>query len=110
MRLKTVPDDNLTYKLLKSVAEAPDESQRARSATLGVSLGTVNYCLKAVIAKGWVKVKNFQHSTNKSAYAYILTPQGLEEKSKVTARFLKRKMVEYEQLQQEIEELKREIE
>ena len=104
------PDDQLTYKLLKNVEEEPKLSQRARSESLGISLGKINYCLQALIAKGWVKVRNFQHSDNKSGYAYILTPQGLEEKYRVTVRFLDRQMAEYEQLQQEIDELKREIE
>lgn len=103
-------DDSLTYKLLKNLEDGPQLSQRARSESLGISLGKVNYCLQALITKGWVKFKNFQQSDNKSGYVYILTPQGLEEKSKVTARFLNRKMAEYEQLQQEIEALKQEIE
>ncbi len=106
----TNPDDPLTYKILKNLEENPELSQRARSQSLGVSLGKINYCLKALVAKGLVKVRNFQHNENKIGYAYILTPQGLEEKSQVAMRFLHRKMEEYEQLRCEIEELKREVE
>jgi EPS-associated MarR family transcriptional regulator len=77
---------------------------------MGISLGKVNYCLKALIAKGWVKAKNFEQSPNKAGYAYILTPAGLETKARVTARFLRRKISEYEKLQLEIEILRREVE
>ena len=104
-----LPDDHITYKILKHVEEAPEDSQRARSEALGISLGKVNYCLKALIGKGWVKVKNFQRSDNKCGYVYLLTPQGLEEKSRVTIRFLNRKMTEYERLRREIEQLKQEV-
>ena len=104
------PDDGVTYRLMKSIDAEPQLSQRALSESLGISLGKVNYCLKALVAKGLIKVKNFQHSDNKTAYAYILTPKGVEEKALVTVRFLLRKMAEYEQLQHEIEELRREIE
>jgi EPS-associated MarR family transcriptional regulator len=73
-------------------------------------LGKVNYCLKALAAKGWVKAENFKKSSNKLGYAYILTPPGLEAKARITARFLRCKMDEYEKLKTEIETLRREVE
>jgi EPS-associated MarR family transcriptional regulator len=75
-----------------------------------VSLGKVNYCLKALIDRGWVKANNFKNSNNKAAYAYLLTARGIEEKAQITVRFLKHKMDEYEQLKQEIAELELEVE
>ena len=75
---------------------------------LGISLGRVNFCLKALIKKGLVKVNNFRNSANKRAYLYLLTPRGMEEKAIVTARFLKVKLHEYEALQRELEQLQRE--
>lgn len=102
-------DDAITYELLKNLEADPRLSQRALSRMLGISLGKVNYCLKALIAKGWVKAKNFEQNPNKAGYAYILTPSGLETKARVTARFLRRKINEYEKLQTEIELLRREV-
>ena len=106
----TEPDDATTYELCKKLEKDPHISQRALSRSLGISLGKVNYCLKALIVKGWVKAKNFEKSPNKVGYAYILTPSGLENKARVTARFLRRKIAEYEKLQTEIETLRREVE
>ncbi len=103
-------DDSITYELFKNLAADPNTSQRVLSRTLGISLGKVNYCLKALIAKGWIKAKNFEKSSNKSGYAYILTPSGLESKARVTARFLRYKIAEYEKLQIEIEAMRREVE
>ncbi len=103
-------DDAITYELFKNLEADPNTSQRALSRILGISLGKVNYCLKALIAKGWVKARNFEQSANKSGYAYILTPSGLESKARVTARFLRYKIAEYEKLQIEIEAMRREVE
>ena len=102
-------DDAITYELFKSLEENPHISQRKLSRNLGISLGKVNYCLKALIAKGWVKAKNFEQSPNKVGYAYILTPTGLETKARVTVRFLRYKIAEYEKLQMEIETLTQEV-
>ncbi|MCK5915737.1 MAG: MarR family EPS-associated transcriptional regulator [Deltaproteobacteria bacterium] len=107
---QTKLDDSLTYELFKNLEADPHLSQRALSRILGISLGKVNYCLKALINKGWVKAKNFEQSPNKAGYAYILTPTGLETKARVTARFLRAKIAEYEKLQKEIEDLRREVE
>ena len=93
------------YKLLKLLHENPEMNQREIASALGLSLGKVNFCLKAVIEKGWVKAGNFSKSSNKKAYVYLLTLRGLEEKAKVTFDFLERKKQEYESLKAEIEEL-----
>ena len=72
-------------------------------------MGKINYCLKALIQRGWIKATNFTNSNNKAAYTYLLTPKGVKEKAQVTIRFLHRKMQEYEQLQEEISILKGEV-
>ena len=97
--------DEITYKLLKSIEENPKQSQRELSKALGISLGKLNYCLRALVDKGWIKVKNFKENPNKAGYLYLLTPVGVEEKAKVTVRFLKRKMQEYEQIKSAAEKL-----
>ncbi len=101
-------DDATAYALIKQLEADPSLTQRALSRTLGISLGKVNYCLKALAAKGWIKARNFEKSPNKLGYAYILTPSGLEAKARLTVRFPRRKMEEYERLKQEIEILQRE--
>jgi EPS-associated MarR family transcriptional regulator len=98
--------DEVRYKLFKLLEANPELSQREVARELGVSLGKVNYCLRALIAKGWVKVTNFTNSSNRSAYAYLLTPRGIDEKARVTARFLQFKLREYELLKGEIEEIR----
>ncbi len=102
--------DEITYKLLKSIDENPAQSQRELSRQMGISLGKINYCLKALKDKGWVKAKNFSQNPNKVGYFYLLTPSGAEEKARVTVRFLKRKMQEYEEIKQQIRVLQREAE
>jgi EPS-associated MarR family transcriptional regulator len=94
------------YKLLKLLDENPEMNQREIAKSLGLSLGKVNFCLKALVEKGWVKAGNFSKSPNKKAYAYLLTLRGIEEKAAVTMNFLERKQKEYETLRTEIEELK----
>ncbi len=101
--------DEYRYKILKKIEMNPEISQRELAEALGISLGKVNYCLKALIEKGIVKVTNFRNSKNKLAYLYKITPIGIEEKASVTLRFLNRKMQEYEALQKEIEQLKAEF-
>lgn len=100
--------DEITYKLLKSIEEDPSQSQRKLSKSLGISLGKLNYCLKALIDKGLVKANNFRRNENKSDYLYLLTPKGVDEKARVTMRFLQRKMHEYELLKKEIAALQQE--
>jgi len=101
-------NDETHYRLLKLIEANPQLSQRELADAMDVSLGKINYCLRAVIERGWIKVRNFTNSPNKRAYAYYLTPKGMEEKTRVTARFLKRKICEYEELKREIEQLQRE--
>ena len=96
------------FKILRALDADPHLSQREISRKTGISLGQVNYCLNALAQKGWVKIGNFTRSTNKKRYAYILTPEGLEQKAKVTYHFLRCKMQEYEKLQAEIDDLRNE--
>lgn len=103
-------DDTTHYGLLKTLEENPGLSQRDLAKRLGVSLGKVNFCLNALIAKGSIKINNFRNSDNKLAYAYLLTPGGVEQKARMTVHFLKFKVQEYERLRAEIEELRRETE
>jgi len=96
------------YKILKLLESNPEINQRQLATTLGISLGKANYCLKAIIERGWVKASNFRKNPNKKAYAYYLTAKGIEEKTKVTLRFLQFKQNEYETIQLELEELRKE--
>ena len=100
--------DETRYRILKLLEADPHASQRRIADELGISLGRVNFCLQALIQKGLVKANNFRNSSNKRAYLYLLTPRGIEEKAVVTARFLKRKLDEYETLKRELAELLRE--
>ena len=100
--------DETRYRILKLLEAEPHASQRRIADELGISLGRVNFCVKALIEKGLIKVNNFRNSANKRAYLYLLTARGIEEKGRVTARFLKRKMDEYESLTREIEVLRKE--
>ncbi len=101
-------DETTHYGLLKTLEENPGLSQRDLAKKLGISLGKVNFCLKALVTKGSVKINNFRSSDNKLAYAYLLTPHGIEEKARITVEFLKYKIQEYERLKKEIEELQQE--
>ncbi len=101
-------DDSTHYGLLKTLEGNPSLSQRDLAKRLGISLGKVNFCLNALVEKGCLKVNNFRNSDNKLAYAYVLTPRGIDEKARMTVHFLRRRVQEYEQLRAEIEELKRE--
>lgn len=103
-------DETTHYGLLKTLENNPGLSQRDLAKRLGISLGKVNFCLNALVAKGSLKISNFRNNENKLAYAYLLTPRGVEEKARVTLGFLKHKMQEYEQLKKEIAELKLEAE
>jgi EPS-associated MarR family transcriptional regulator len=103
-----VLNDENRYKLLKLLHDNPEMNQRQIASALGLSLGKANFCLKALVEKGWVKVGNFSRSPNKKAYIYLLTLRGIEEKAAVTREFLERKEKEYEDLKAEIEELQNE--
>ena len=104
----SVLNEETRYKLLKLLEQNPNLNQRELAEELGISLGKTNYCLKALIEKGWVKVGNFKRSKSKMDYAYLLTPKGLEEKARVTLQFFRRKQKEYETLVEELEELRQE--
>ncbi len=103
------PIDETHYRLLDLLEESPQVSQRQLAASLGVSLGKLNYCLRALVEKGWVKARRFSKNPNKRQYAYILTPAGLDAKARLTVRFLQRKMQEYDSLQQEITTLRKKL-
>ena len=100
--------DEEVLRILREIKKSPEMTQRQLSLRLGISLGKVNFLVKAMIQRGFVKVENFKTSTNKTAYLYYLTPKGIEQKAKTTYSFLKRKIREYEQLEEEIRQLQEE--
>ncbi len=102
-------DDELRLRILRLLNDKPDLSQRELAVRLGLSLGKTNYCLRALVDKGWVKVNNFRTSSNKLAYAYVLTASGMLAKVQATAAFLRRKQLEYARLKREIETLREEV-
>jgi len=104
-----VLSDEIRYLLLKELEQNPNVSQRELAKTVGISLGKTNYCLKALIAAGWVKAGNFAKSENKAGYAYFLTPKGFGEKAEVTLRFLADKQRQYGVLEEEIMALQNEV-
>lgn len=97
------------FRVMRILQENPDLNQRELAEKLGISVGGLNYCLKALIEKGWVKMKNFVNSKNKFGYVYVLTPAGIAEKAAITHGFLQRKIVEYELLKAEIDIIKAEV-
>lgn len=97
------------FRVLRILQENPDLTQRELAKRLDISVGGLNYCLKALMEKGLVKMRNFANSKNKFGYVYVLTPTGIAEKAAITHRFLQRKMDEYEALKAEIQELKAEV-
>ena len=101
--------DSIRYRILRLLAENPEISQREMARRLDLSLGKTNYCLRAVIDKGWVKARSFKNSNKKSAYLYQLTRSGIAAKARITRRFLARKVEEYERLQEEIQQLRAEV-
>lgn len=104
-----VPDSSL-LRVLRLLDGSPRLTQREMARELGVSLGKANYCLRALLGKGFVKVQNFRNSTNKRAYTYLLTPEGVAAKASLTREFLARKREEYDALRLEVERLQRESE
>ena len=102
-------DETTRYRLLKLLQSNPEVSQRQVAEALGISVGKTNFCLRALLDKGLVKVRNFRDSQNKMAYAYYLTPKGAQEKVRATALFLQRKLKEYQEIEREIEQLKRDV-
>jgi len=104
-----VLNDDVRYRLLKLLESNPGASQRELARNLGLSLGKINFCVQALVQKGLIKAANFRNSQNKPGYLYKLTPRGLEEKARVTVRFLQRKTQEYEVLRAEIARLSAEV-
>lgn len=101
--------EEIRYKLMRLLEANPKLSQRDAARELGISLGKVNYCVQALIRKGWVKASRFKNSRRKTAYMYLLTPRGIEEKASLTVEFLQIKMREYEVLRAEIEQMRRDV-
>jgi EPS-associated MarR family transcriptional regulator len=97
------------FRVMRILHDSPDITQRELAEKLDLSVGGLNYCLKALIDKGWVKIQNFKSNKNKLGYAYLLTPTGLVQKASLTSSFLKRKMQEYEALKQEIKQINQEV-
>ena len=103
------PQTEAHLQILRLIEGRPDLTQRQIAEELGISLGKTNYCLKALIAKGLVKAKNFSRNPDKVGYAYLLTPEGFREKVRITRDFIRRKQAEYEALEEEIRVLSEEV-
>ena len=101
--------DEIRLRILRELENDPGLSQRDLAKALGVSLGRTNYCLRALVEKGLVKVENFRKSGNKLAYAYQLTPRGISDKARITRRYLQIKLKEFKALESEIDELRKEV-
>lgn len=101
--------DEYHLKVMQMLAKQPDISQRELAARLGVSVGKINYCMQALVAKGLVKIQNFQNSDNKKAYVYLLTPEGAASKVKLTLQYLRLRMKEYDELKDEIRRLQQDL-
>ena len=109
-KLKKSPmSSDIHFKLLDTLEKNPKLSQRILSRELGISLGSINYCLRALIEKGQVKAHNFRKNSNKIGYVYLLTPKGISEKISMTKEFLRKRIDEYEMLQSEITRLENDI-
>ncbi len=102
--------DEMRYEIIRLLDANPEMSQRDVARELGISLGKTNYCLRSLVEVGMIKVRNFKNNQNRTAYLYLLTPRGIEEKANLTVQFLQRKMREYETLRLEIEQLRKEAE
>ncbi len=102
-------NDSYVYRLLKRLSDNPELSQRDLAREIGLSLGTINFCLRALVDKGWIKTVNFTNSKKKAAYIYKITPAGIEEKARVAVRFLQYKAEEYRRIKAELEEVRRDV-
>ena len=104
--MKNVQDQ---FEVLRKIQKKPNSSQRELAAKLGFSLGKLNYCIKALQKKGWVKIQNFQQKTNKITYLkYVITPKGISERTDLTINFMKKKMKEYDELKKELKKINKE--
>jgi len=97
------------FKVMNLIHKNPDISQRELAKETGISLGSMHYCLKALAQKGWLKANKFKNNPDKSVYLYLLTPEGITQKSKLAIDFLRRKKQEYDALKREIEQLSEEL-
>ena len=105
------PDgQEIRYRLFKILSRYSHLTQREMAKKMDISLGKVNYCISELTKKGFINIKRFKNSKNKISYIYILTPQGLEEKARITLSFLKRKISEYDEIKRQIRKLAREVE
>ena len=102
-------EQEIRYCLLKILAEEPQLGQSEMAKKMGISLGKVNFCVSELAAKGWIKITRLKSARKKIPYIYMLTPKGLEEKGKLTVRFLKRKVSEYEEIKMQISEVYQEV-
>ena len=100
--LNNMDDNSDHFNILRKIKNKPNSSQRQMAKELGLSLGKLNYCLRALINKGLIKINNFKTNTNKMRYVYVVTPKGISTKTKLTFNFMKRKMKEYDELKKEI--------
>jgi EPS-associated MarR family transcriptional regulator len=103
-RRQTASDDTISWTL-KLLQENPGVTQRILAKEGGINVSSINFCLKSLVEKGWIKMGNFSKNPDKLSYAYLLTPTGLAEQAALTRRFLQRKIAEYEKLREEIEAL-----
>jgi EPS-associated MarR family transcriptional regulator len=110
LKRKSNLSEERQLEALRLLEANPRMTQRELAAALGVSLGATNYCLKALVEKGWLKLENFQRNPNKLGYLYLLTPIGIAAKAQLATRFLRRKLIEYETLKAEIEALQSDVE
>lgn len=102
-------ENEAVLRILRELQKSPEMTQRELSSRLGISLGKVNFLINVMIQRDFVRIESFKTSTNKNAYLYCLTPRGIEEKARTTCFFLKRKMKEYELLEEEIRQLREEV-
>ena len=103
-------EQEIRYGLLKLLADEPQLRQLDMAKEMGISVGKVNFCISELAKKGWIKVNRFKSAKNKVPYSYILTPRGIEEKGRITVRFLKRKIEEYAEIKRQIGALTEEVE
>lgn len=105
----TGAEQQLALSVLRLLSSQPDLTQRQLAKALGISLGKANFIVRAVLAKGWVKAENFRRSNHKLGYIYVLTPQGIAQRIRLTQAFVAHKEQEYERLRNEIEKLRTEM-
>ena len=108
--MKQAYNQEIHYRLLNILADEPRIGQRDMARKMGISIGKVNYCIAELAKKGLIKIKRFKNTNPKLPYAYMLTPRGMEEKGRITIRFLKRKLEEYDEIKRQIEALTQDVE